>query len=195
MTTTPKIPGYTYGSPELARSPVSLAELEELKRALAFGAADESALRELWDVIADRREELFEMWMGRIAHFFLPTFAGADGTPDESYLEAAHPRFMRWIEDTCTRAYDQAWLDYQHELALRHHRTKKNRTDGVESVEIVPFRYLPIALHPLTSTLRPFLVRTGIDKPSADRLADAWAKSLTLQVTLWSEPYVKDGDW
>lgn len=124
----------------------------------------------------------------------LPT-AGEDGTPNEADLNAAHPRFMQWIEDTCTRPYDQAWLDYQHEIGLRHHRRKKTQTDGVRSVEIVPFRYLPITLHPLTNTLRPFIVEAGVDAVRAERLSEAWAKSLILQVTLWSHPYVREGDW
>jgi protoglobin len=190
-----KIPGYAYGHEDVVRSPVSLTDLEDLKRAVVFGPEDERALRELWSVVADRRDELFETWMGRIAHFFLPTFAGPQGTPDQAYLEAAHPRFMKWIEDTCTRPHDQVWLDYQHEIGLRHHRAKKNRTDGVESVEIVPFRYLPIALYSFTSTLHPLLVQAGIDDARAERLAGAWAKSVTLQVTLWSYPYVNQGDW
>lgn len=189
------ISGYSYDDPGLARSPVSLADLEDLEAALGFDDEDERALRELWEIVRDRREELFGKWLERIAHFFLPRFAGADGVPDQRYLDGAHPRFMRWIEDTCIRPYDQAWLDYQHEIGLRHHRAKKNVTDGAESVEIVPFRYLPIALFPLTDSMRAFLAGTGVDASDADRLSEAWTKSLILQVTLWSQPYVRDGDW
>jgi len=29
--------------------------------------------------------------------------------------------------------YDRAWLDYQQEIAVRHTRAKKNRTDNVDS--------------------------------------------------------------
>ncbi len=184
-----------FGSADGPRAPISLAELEDLKHAIGFRQEDEHALRELWDVIGERREQLFATWIERIAHFFLPTFAGPDGTPDQTYIDAVHPRFMQWIEDTCTRAYDEAWLDYQYEIGLRHHRQKKNQTDGVQSVDLVPFRYLPIALYPLTSTLRPFIVAAGVDEARAERLSDAWTKSLVLQVTLWSHPYVKEGDW
>lgn len=42
-------------------------------------------------------------------------------------MAATHPRFLRWVEDACVRTYDQEWLDYQHEIALRHHRSKKTR--------------------------------------------------------------------
>ena len=51
-------------------------------------------------------------------------------------------RFGQWILDTARAEYDQRWLDYQHEIGLRHHRTKKNRTDGAPSTDIVPFRHL-----------------------------------------------------
>lgn len=143
--------------------------------------------------MGDSREELFGRWFALVGHFFLPTFAGPNGTPDQAYVDAVHPRFMQWIEDTCTRPYDQTWLDYQHEIGLRHHRRKKNRTDDAQSVEIVPFRYLPLTLYPLTQTLRPFLVEAGVDEARAERLSDGWAKSLALQVTLWSHPYVNEG--
>lgn len=190
-----EIAGYTFGSGDVPRSPVSLAEFEDLKRAIGFGSEDERALRELWDVVCNRCEQLFERWIGLVGHFFVPTFAGPDGAPDQAYLDAAHHRFIKWIEDTCTREFDQLWLDYQHEIGLRHHRTKKNQTDGVQSLEIVPFRYLPLTLYPLTSTLPPFIIEAGVDAARAERLGEAWTKSLALQVTLWSYPYVKEGDW
>ena len=53
------------------------------------------------------------------------------------YFAAKRPvvkRFGQWILDTARAEYDQAWLDYQHEIGLRHHRTKKNRTDSVDAV-------------------------------------------------------------
>jgi hypothetical protein len=33
---------------------------------------------------------------------------------------------------------DQAWLDYQHEIGLRHHRLKKGRTGHAPTTYIVP---------------------------------------------------------
>jgi hypothetical protein len=33
------------------------------------------------------------------------------------------------VLDTARTKYDQAWFDYQHELGLRHHRRKKDKTD------------------------------------------------------------------
>ena len=194
MTTAETIAGYTYDTGAASRSPVSPAELLDLERAVGFGPDDEGALRELWEVLAERREEIFAIWMNRVAHFFLPTFVGSDGVPIQAYVDAAHPRFLKWIEDTCTRPRDQAWLDYQHEIGLRHHRTRKNQTDGVDSTDIVPFRYLVAALYPLTATLRPFLRHAGVDDAPAERLEAAWTKALILQVALWSRAYLGQ-DW
>ncbi len=39
MTTATTIPGYTYGTDALPRSPVTLAELELMKKTVLFGAA------------------------------------------------------------------------------------------------------------------------------------------------------------
>jgi len=188
------IAGYAYGARDLSGSPVSPSDLRELELAVGFDHEDTAALRELWTVIGDRREELFAAFMERVAHFFLPTFAGADGRPLDDYLAAAHPRFLQWIEDTCTRPYDREWLDYQHEIALRHHRTKKNRTDRAASaVDEVPLRFLVVALYPLTAAMEPFLVEAGVDDATARRLGAAWTKSLVLQVALWSRAYMDEG--
>lgn len=70
-------------------------------------------------------------------------------------------RFGRWILDTSRAQYDQAWLDYQHEIGRRHHRTAKNLTDGATSTAIVPFRDLFALVFPVTFTLRPFLAWVG----------------------------------
>lgn len=188
-----RIHGYTFGA--VGRSPVSLGELEDLRSALSFTEADHDALRRLWEIVGDDLEALFDAWIGRIGHFFAPTFAGADGLVDDTYMAAAHPRFLKWIEDTCLRPYDQAWLDYQHEIGLRHHRTKKNEADGATAVEIVPYRYLPVTVAPMTLALREFIVARGVSRDDAGSIADAWMKALLLHVALWSRPYVNAADW
>lgn len=189
-----EVPGYAFGSPDLATSPVTLADLEALKQAIGFGEGDHRALRTAWEVLQDQLGEVFDHWMGQFGPLFVSYFAGPDGKPIERYLHAAHARFIRWIEDTCTRPYDQAWLDYQHEIALRHHRTKKNLTDRAESVPVVPFRYLVALIHPM-STIRHLLAAKGHGAEEVDRMHQAWTKALVLHVALWSHPYVRDGDW
>jgi hypothetical protein len=195
MSATEKIPGYAYGSTEVARSPVSLEQFEQLKAACLFTEEDERFLRLAGEVLADQGEQVFQSWIGFVGPSIIHGWAGPDGQPNQAYLEATHPRFVQWIHDTCNRRYDQAWLDYQHEIGLRHHRTKKNLTDAAESVPNVEFRLLLAIVFPITRKIRPFLERGGQSREDVDKMLDAWTKSVLLQVTLWCHPYVKDGDW
>ena len=57
------------------------------------------------------------------------------------------------------------------------------------------FRNLFALVVPVTHTLRPFLARGGHSASDVDKMAAAWLKSCLLQLTLWSHPYVKDGDF
>ena len=104
-------------------------------------------------------------------------------------------RFGQWILDTARADYDRAWLDYQHEIGLRHHRAKKNVTDAAPSTAIVPFRDLFALIFPVTFTLRPFLAKKGHSAEDVEKMYAAWVKSCHLHVTLWSQPYVKEGDF
>lgn len=137
------------------------------------------------------------MWYGFVAdHAHLVHYFGdADsGEPIAEYLERVRGRFGQWILDTCRRPYDQAWLDYQEEIALRHTREKKNRTDGVRSVEHIPLRYLVSFIYPITATMREFLTGMGHCENEVDAMHQAWFKAVTLQVALWSRPYAGP-DW
>ena len=195
MSSTTEIAGYDYGSPGLARSPVTTEEFERPKTACLFTEEDARYLRMAGDILADQGEEIFQNWISLVGPSIIHSWAGPDGTPDQEYLEATHPRFVQWIHDTCNRTYDQEWLDYQHEIALRHHRAKKNKTDGANAAPIVEFSLLLPLVFPIARTIRPFLGRDGHSEEDVDRMLDAWTKSVLLQVTLWSYPYVKDGDW
>ena len=73
--------------------------------------------------------------------------------------------------------------------------TKKNATDGVDATAIVPFRYLFPLVFPVIHTLREFLAKGGDDEATIVAMQQAWLKSALLQLTLWSRPYVKDGDF
>lgn len=59
----------------------------------------------------------------------------------------------------------------------------------------MPFRDLFPLILPVTFTLKPFLARKGHSAADVDKMHAAWVKSCLLQVTLWSHPYVKDGDF
>jgi hypothetical protein len=197
MSTTP-IPGYAHGSPTLARSPVTLSDLERMQKTLLFGADDVRALQRSKAILADQTEAILDVWYGfvganeHLLHFFS---APKTGEPQGAYLDAVRKRFGRWILDTADARFDQAWLDWQHEIGLRHHRTKKNKTDGADASAIVPFRDLFALIFPVTFTLKPFLAKKGHKAEEVDKMYNAWVKSCLLQLTLWSHPYVKTGDF
>ncbi len=189
------IAGYTYGS--VPQSPVTLKELEELKKAVLFSAEDEKYLKLAGEVLKDQIDAILDLWYGFVGSHphLVYYFSGPDGKPDANYLAAVRKRFGQWILDTCTRPYDQTWLNYQHEIGLRHHRTKKNKTDNVSSVPNVPLRYLIAFIYPITATLKPFLAKKGHSPEEVEKMHQAWFKSVTLQVALWSYPYAKEGDF
>ena len=150
------------------------------------------------DVVRDQIEAILDVWYGFVGsnpHLLASFTDPAGGQPIGDYLGAVRARFGEWILNTASANYDQAWLDYQHEIGLRHHRAKKNRTDGVASTEIVPFRYLTPLIFPVTATLKPFLAKGGHSSEEVDRMHAAWVKSCLLQVTLWSPAYVNQGDF
>lgn len=197
MNTTSHIPGYTYGTDAVPSSPITLADFELMKQSVLFTDEDIQALRMSYDVLADQVEDILDVWYGFVGSHphLLATFTNMDGEPIAEYLTAVRKRFGQWILDTARGEYNQAWLDYQHEIGLRHHRTKKNRTDGVDAVAITPFRYLFLLIYPVTFTLKPFLAKKGHTPEEVERMYAAWVKSCLLQVTLWSHPYVKEGDF
>jgi hypothetical protein len=149
-------------------------------------------------VLKDQVEAILDVWYGVVGsnpHLLASFTDRHDGQPLGDYLASVRKRFGRWILDTARAEYDQAWLDYQHEIGLRHHRRKKNRTDGASSTAIVPFRDLFLLIFPVTITLKPFLAKHGHSAEDVEKMYAAWVKSCLLQVTLWSHPYINDGDF
>jgi hypothetical protein len=191
------IPGYTYGTDAVPRSPVSLGELELLRTTLLLGEDDLAALRRSGELLGPRVEEILDVWYGFVAAnpHLLAAFSDAQGQPDQRYLAAVRRRFGRWILDTAAATYEQAWLDYQHEIGRRHHRGGKNRTDGAVAADHIPLRYVLALLVPITATLKPFLAEGGATQDEVEAMHQAWVKAVLLQVILWSHPYVRDGDF
>jgi Protoglobin len=191
------IPGYTYGTAAVPRSPVSLQELELLQATLLLGPDDLAALRRSTELLAPRVEEILDVWYGFVGAnpHLLTAFNGPDGQPDAGYLAAVRRRFGRWILDTARADYDQAWLDYQHEIGRRHTREGKNGTDGAQAADHIPLRYVLALLVPITTTLKPFLAAEGTSGEDVEAMHQAWVKAVLLQVILWSHPYVREGDF
>jgi len=185
-------------TPNPTGSPVSLDELRELKEVLLFGPEDEAALRRSAAILEPRVEEVLDVWYGFVASTpqLVKYFAkGKDNPPDGAYLAAVRVRFAQWIRDTAAANYNQEWLDFQHEIGLRHHSAKKNRTDGVDAAPIIHQRYLVALAYPVTHTLRPFLEAEGVSPAEVETMHQAWTKAVLLSVILWSAPYVREGEF
>lgn len=193
MTDRTPVPGYTQDDPALAPSPVTLDDLEKLKASVLFGADDEAALRTAGDVLGGQISQILDVWYGFVGAnpHLVAYFSTPDGDPIPEYLARVRARFGQWIIDTCTHPYDERWLAYQQEIALRHTAEKKNVTDGAPSVPLIPLRHVIAFIYPITATIRPFLAAGGHDEKTIEAMHQAWFKSVTLQIALWSQPYAK----
>jgi Protoglobin len=192
----PSIPGYTHGQKSVAKAPYTLQDLESLKKTLLFTDEDVRYLRMSKTILADQTEAVLDVWYGFVASTpeLVASFKNnKTGAPDGAYLNAVRKRFAQWILDTADANHDQAWLDYQHEIGLRHTAPKKNQTDAADSVPSVNFRYLSALTIPITTTLKPFLAKKGASASDVDKMHAAWVKSVLMQTILWSYPYVRDG--
>ena len=188
-----EIPAYTYGTTDVAASPVTLGELEQLKISAGFTAEDEQFLRLAGDVLSGQTKQIVAHWRtGIIAS--IPNLARHSRTPEgepiPEYLAQSNIRFEQWILDTCLRPYDQDWLNYQQEIALRHTSLKKNQVDGVRSTAYVPFRDIVAFTAVMNKTIKPYMANKGNTQAEVDGMHLAWCRSLQMQIALWSKPYL-----
>lgn len=192
MSTTPA--GYTYDA-ELAPSPVTQEQLQELLADIMWTDADVAALRRAGEVLRPQVHEILDAWydfIGSTPHL-VAVFQGPDGRPDGEYLERVRARFEQWVVDLCTREFDEHWLAYQEEIGRRHHPAKKNRTDHVESPRShVPMSHMIALVVPVVLTIRQFLEKGESDREQVDAMQAAWFKAVTLTLVLWSRPYAGD---
>lgn len=192
------VPGYAYGQPTLAQAPYTMADLKALQAALLFTEEDVKALRQSKAILADQTDAILDVWYGFVAATpeLVVFFSDArTGRPDGAYLDAVRKRFALWILDTADANHDQRWLDWQYEIGLRHNKLKKNQTDRAPSVAQVNFRYIPALTIPITTTLKPFLAKKGASAADVEKMHAAWVKSVLMQSILWSQPYIKDGEF
>jgi hypothetical protein len=192
------IPGYNPGSSEVAHSPISMEEWEQLKLSAFFSDEDVIYLRLSHDVLKDQVVDLLKVWRGII--FLHPHLRAYDENPDtgkvdEAYAKAVGKRFGQWILDTAKAEYNQTWLDYQYEIGLRHHRSKKNQTDNGHTLGHIRARDLIAFSAAIVAPMKPFLEKQGHSGEVVSKMYDAWWKSMILQVTLWSQPYMREGDF
>jgi hypothetical protein len=187
------MPAYTYGTAAVATSPITLQELESLKVSVGFSAEDERYLRKAGAVLEGHTAQIVAQWRSGIIAS-IPNLArhsrSLTGEPIPQYLAQSNLRFEQWILDTCLRPYDQDWLNYQQEIALRHTSLKKNQADGVESTPYVPFRDIAAFVAVLNDTIKPYLANAGDPAQEVDGMHRAWCRSVQLQITLWSRLYM-----
>jgi len=187
------MPAYIYGEAAVATSPVSLEELEQLKVSVGFTADDERYLRKAGEVLEGQTKQIVTHWRSGIIAS-IPNLARhsrtLEGEPIPQYLAQSNLRFEQWILDTCMRPYDQDWLNYQQEIALRHTSVKKNQADGVESTPYVPFRDIAAFVAVLNDTIQPYLASRGNPAIEVAAMHRAWYRSLQLQMALWARVYI-----
>ena len=188
-----EMPAYTHGEAAVATSPVSLEELEQLKISVGFTANDQRYLRKAGEVLEGRTNQIVAHWRSGIIAS-IPNLAQhsrtLEGDPIPKYLAQSTLRFEQWILDTCLRPYDQDWLNYQQEIALRHTSLKKNQVDGVQSTPYVPFRDIAAFVAVLNDTIQPYLASRGNPAAEVAAMHRAWCRSLQLQMALWARVYM-----
>jgi len=196
--TNKEIPGYSYGAAEVPNSPVSPEELADLQTSAGFTDEDRRFLRLAGAVLADQTKQIVEHWRAGIIAS-IPHLARHSRTPEgdplPEYLAKSNLRFEQWVLDTCLRPYDQDWIDYQHEIALRHTGAKKNQVDGVRSTPFVPLRGIIAFVAVMNQTIRPYLMAKGNLEEEVEGMHRAWCKSLQLQLALWTRVYSGRDEW
>ncbi len=186
------IHGYTFGEAGIPTSPVTLQELEQLKASAGFTNETESLLRMAGVILAPQTQQIVRHWRSGIIAS-IPHLArhsrSLSGEALPNYLAASNLRFERWIEDTCQCPYDQAWLNYQHEIALRHTSLGKNKTDSVESTPYVPLHDAVAFVAVMNKTIKPYLAAQRHSEEQIEAMYAAWCASLQLQMALWLRSY------
>jgi hypothetical protein len=184
-----EIAGYDYE--RAGKAPVSLKEFEELKKTVMLTEEDMKYLKKAGEALKGQVDKILDLWYGWVGsnpHLIYYFVDKKTKEPIQEYLSRVRDRFGQWILDTCFRDYDQKWLNYAYEVGLRHNK-KKNKTDNVNSVDIIPLRWLICFIYPITSTIKPFLEKGGLEGEDLERAYNAWFKSVTLQVAIWAYPY------
>jgi hypothetical protein len=174
-----------------------LQDLENLKISVGWTDQDERYRHMAGDVLSDQTKPLVDHWRrGIIAGIpnLIRHSRTPDGEPLPDYQTKSGLRFEQWVLDTCFRPYDQDWLNYQQEIALRHTSLKKNSTDGVNSTPYVPLRDIIAFIAVMNETIKPYLAAKGHTAEDVEKMHRAWTKSLQLQVALWAQPY-SDTEW
>jgi Protoglobin len=176
---------------------VTLEELREIEQSIGWSEKDAETLRRHQTLFVQSAEQMVDQWrtvIGSQPHL-VKWFFGPDGKRDDEYAAKVKPRFVQWVIDVSLRPHDQAWLNYQEEIGLRHLPPKKNQTDKRSTPALVPLRFLLAFVPVIVISARQFFLNGGIQGEELESLEDAWAKAVQLHVMLWARPYAKEGLW
>lgn len=193
-----ELPGYDFGTESVPDAPITMEAFHRLQQTVGWSEEDDESLQLAGDVLEPQVEEMLDRWLAFIANFeFLTDYRRNVETGEviEEYGARSRTRYGQWIRDTCDTPYTEEWLQYQFEIGRRHHRSKKNRVDEVNAAPHIHLRYIIPLIYLHTTTIREFLQQGAHTGEDVTKMADAWFKSVVLQVTLWSYPYTIDGDW
>ena len=135
-----------------------MREFVELQTSAGFPDEELRYLRLAGEVLRGRTRQILEhRRAGIIAG--IPNLARHSRAPEgdvlPEYPAKSNLRFEQWILDTCLRAYDQDWINYQQEIALRH-------TSAFVTV--------------LNETIRPYLAGKGNPAEEVDGMHRAWVQ-------------------
>jgi hypothetical protein len=173
-----------------------MLDLEDLKISAGFTDEDRRYLQQAGEVLRSQTRQIVEHWRSQIIAN-IPNLARHSRTPEgdaiPEYLKNSNLRFEQWILDTCLRPYDQDWLNYQHEIALRHTSLKKNKVDGVRSTSYVPLHNAMAFIAVINETIKPYLAADGDPGKEVDKMHRAWCKSMQIQLALWLRTYNDHG--
>jgi hypothetical protein len=65
----------------------------------------------------------------------------------------------------------------------------------VQTPDHVPLRYLIVFTAPVVLGVKGFLAKKGHNAREIERMHAAWSKSVLLEISLWSRPYVRGELW
>jgi Protoglobin len=192
----PQIPGYEFGTPRSAASPLSDEDLRNLEQTVGWAGADHDILLKHAALFRLHAEEMVDSWRSVIAAqpHLTHWFVRPDGKSDDDYKARVKRRFVQWVIDVAVRPHDRDWLNYQEEIGLRHTPAKKNLTDAAQTPPLVPLRYL-LGFVPVVLPLRSFFRDSIQNDTELNRLEAAWIRAVLLHITLWSRPYTAPGLW
>lgn len=195
-----EIAAYDDGRSVVAHSPVTLDELHEIEQTIGWSGMDTETLRRHEAIFVRSAERMVDKWrsvVGSQPHL-AKCFFGPDGMRDDEHRAKVKPRFVQWEVDLAQWPHDQARLNYQEEIGLRHLLAKKSKAD--ERSSLLPPRSFHSAscLHSSLSSPsqrgNSFLKEESAAR-SWSGLKNAWIKAVHLYVTLWTRPYTQEGLW